>query len=404
MATLKAKKLQLALKKAQNVGRVEEAVTIDGCSIVLQNLATEDYELIIRDTAELDGAEYLHAYQIGHVSRSIVEIEGIDLRDVKFIEDDVAAGVYVVSAVASNEGQAKKAAALLGEAGLKAVVVPPEAEEELRTIRVERAEWIKQRISTWGREAISVAYRKFADLLVRAEEKAQEGIQFRIADESNEDKFRRLLVEAKALEENLPDEIIEKVLSDVGYVPGSTPEQLAEVARQAKEFAEERARAADASEAEDEQDAVQEEPSAPPPRVNTIQDFAREITSSRGAEAPQPETIDPEELMRRRQPLNRIITQPPVPVAQQQAAPVHVPAQIRDSAVAASSLGRSEQIAAIEARLDPTLPAQLAQERLAQQDVPELSRKAMPVDRNVMSIIDTKPVAGLNPKFRPIPK
>src|ERR1700744_3789741 len=148
MATLKAKRLQEALQKARNVGRVEEAVTIDDCAMVLQNLAPEDYNLIVQETADLEGAEYLHAYQIAHVSRSVVEIEGVDLRDVQFIEDDVPTGNYLLSAVVSNEAKATKAHAALLELGIQLTVEPPDENGETKTVKLEKSEWMRQRVSS----------------------------------------------------------------------------------------------------------------------------------------------------------------------------------------------------------------------------------------------------------------
>ena len=74
MATLQATRILEALEKAKRVGRIEEAVTIDGCSLVLQNLTPDDYEAINDELEGLEDIEYLHAFQAGHVARSIVEL------------------------------------------------------------------------------------------------------------------------------------------------------------------------------------------------------------------------------------------------------------------------------------------------------------------------------------------
>ena len=74
MATLQATKVLAALKKAKRVGRVEEGMTIDGCSLVLQNLSPEDYDAINQETADLEELEFIHAYQVAHLCRSLVEI------------------------------------------------------------------------------------------------------------------------------------------------------------------------------------------------------------------------------------------------------------------------------------------------------------------------------------------
>src|SRR5690349_14630212 len=108
MASFKAKKLNAALSKAKKVGRAELPVTIDGCPFVLQNLTPKDYEEIIAEIEGLEDAEYAHAYQVGHVCRSICEIDGIDLRDVKYVEDEVPAGVYLINALVKTADRAKE--------------------------------------------------------------------------------------------------------------------------------------------------------------------------------------------------------------------------------------------------------------------------------------------------------
>jgi len=375
MATLKSKKLQEALKKAKNVGRHEEPVTIDGCSLVLQSLPSSAYDAVIQEISDLEGAEYAHAYQIGHVCRSIVEIEGVDLREVQFVEDDVPSGTYLVNAVVPNEAKAKKAReVLLKELGLELTVVPPDGSEE-RTVMVERHEWLRERVASWSQEAVSIAYRKFTDVVVMAGEKAKEGIQFRVADESAEDKFRRLLAEAKEVEGELAPDLAKKVLEDAGYLQKTSEEELAEIKRRALEFQQEQQRL--------KEEVTKEEAPTPAPQESSPEDVAA--------------------LMRNRPRLNQQAMNVPVPVQTAERAPQAQPARVPPQIANAVNLSaKAREIAALEGDVDPTILEHMQQPQSLPkpQEVAELSRPTPGVDRaGFGSIYDTKPVGGINPKF-----
>lgn len=375
MATLKSKKLQQALQKAKNVGRAEEAVVIDGCSIVLQSLAPASYEAILQEVSELDGAEHVYAYQLGHVCRSIVEIEGVSLRDVEFVEDDVPVGVYLLSATVDNEAKATKAREALAELGISATLVPPDGEDGTKAVLRERHEWVRQQVATWSQEALAVAWRKYADVVVTGEQRAKEKVEFRTPDETDEDKFRRLLSEARELEQGLPPDLATKALDDLGYMHKSTPEELAEVARRTKEWADEQA-------------------------------------AKKAAPAPVPEPMpqpvaDPVELMRTRAPLNQMPVQAPAPspppMAPAQHMPAMVPQQLRQSQQTSEVESRASQIAALESEVDPSLfeRQNTYLQPTLPREVPEISKPRQVVDgAGVKGILDRPPVAGINPRFR----
>lgn len=398
MATLKSKKLQEALKKALNVGRAEEALTVDECSLVLRGLAPKDYEDIVNETTELEGIEYYQAYQMGHVCRSIVEIEGVDLRDVEFIEEDVPSGQYLINATC-GKGKAEEAKEVLAKLGLNVTLVPPDASEGMRTSLVERHEWVRQRASSWSREAIGVLYRKYADVVTEGERRARAKVEFRIPDETDEDKFRRLLGEMKELAGQLPPDLTKNIMDNAGYMAKSTPAELEEVARRAREFAIEQAKlkeeAAQAEEPPPPPPPVPPPPPPPPVRAEIPTDFPPPPPPA----APQPD-IQQElmERLRNRVPMNRTAMQAPVPssVATQPAA--GVPPQIQ---AALAESGRASQIAALEGNLDPLLVAHEPQAFPTQREIPELSRNLQHVDgKSVKSIIDKPPVVGINPRFQ----
>jgi hypothetical protein len=392
MATLQATKIREALQKAKHVGRVEEAVIIDGCSLVLQNLTTDDYNAIGAELEGLEDVEYLHAFQQAHVARSIVELGDQDLRNVDFVEDEVPAGKVLLSASlpkALAEELLKKIQASGGEGSIS-------PDGEARLVRLERYEWIRSRIlSGWGREALTVAWRKFAEVLASADEKAKNGIQFKIPDESSEERYRRLLGEMKEVEEDLPSELVQTILDEAGYMSKSSKEEL--------EAAEQKLRNMASSQEEPEKE-------APPPPVQKPQAAQKPQAE---AAAPTQAGPDPQELMRRRQPLNRQAVAPPVPQTQTktrvqpagEAAPV--PEQLRRAAQANNAiLGRAAQIAALEGAVDPSLTAEPSPPRIPRsEEVAELAQRASEVDgQRVAGITDQPPVVGINPRFRPPPR
>ena len=83
MSILSARTLRDSLQKAKGVGLVEERFTVGDCEVVVRNLRPDHYEDILADCKGLDDVGYLNAFQIGHVSRAIIELNGQDFRDVE---------------------------------------------------------------------------------------------------------------------------------------------------------------------------------------------------------------------------------------------------------------------------------------------------------------------------------
>jgi len=402
MATLQATKVLEALRKAKRVGRVEDGVVIDGCQIVMQNLSPEDYDSINRETEELDEMEFLHAYQLGHICRAIVEIEGQDLRNSDFIEDEVPSGAWAVAAYVANKDQAEKFVDEIKKANGKATVLPPE-EGASRTIKLERHEWLRDNLlSSWGREAVVVAWRKFAELLTEADEKAKEGVQFKIPDETPEERFRRLLGEIKEVEEDLPSELVRGILGDAGFISKSSAEELEAVNQRMREMGKDEQAPEQAPKASQEPATTPEAPAAPEPQQ------APEQAPEPPQQAPEP---SPADLMRTRKPVSQQVglatTQPVAAATQPAARPTQVPEQLRRAAeVNAASVGRSAKIAALEAQADPTLvaPVEDAPKPSPPAEVAVLTKKAAPVDGAALrDIVDRPPAVGINPRFKPKP-
>ena len=194
MTTVQEDRILEALAKASNIGLVEEPVTVMGCNVVMRNLLPEEYLAITREVEGLADTDFLFAYQMGHICRSVIEIGDLDLRTTEYVETEVLDK--------ENPGAKTK-------------------------ISLERHEWLRRKVlSTWGREALSTLYRKFADVLQKADDLSVDGVQFVVPDETAEDKIRRLVLELKAAEEDLPEELVNKVLGENGYMHKTTAQEM----------------------------------------------------------------------------------------------------------------------------------------------------------------------------------
>lgn len=319
MATLQASRVKEALIRASSVGRIEETVNLADCEIVFRSLGPDEFEAIVKDCEELEDVEYLHAYQIGHLCRSIVQFESVDLRGVDLVEVEIEDR--------NNPGS---------------TVVK----------KVEIAAWLRDNyVRKWGKEAISIGFRKVAELMAKAEEEAKKNIKFDLPDELDEDKYRRLLSEIREIEENLPEDLSTKALEDFGYAHRSTPEELAEVERRVREFSEEQAALAT------------EVP--PPPKSST------------------PPNV--EDLMKNRQPLNTPIPATSVPSV-----------EIRTTS------DKSSRLAALEKEVDPGILD--AVQAISGTEVPEYTKiSKIDIDK-AAQIVDQPPIVGINPRFRKRPQ
>jgi hypothetical protein len=387
MGTLSARNLRESLQKARNIGIIEERVTLfDDVELVVRNLRPDEYEAIQTECKDQEGLNYLYAFQEGHVKRAIVELNGQDLRDIEYVEEE--------------EDDPKKP-------------------NSTKKVKYELADWLhKNFVSTWSKEALYVAFRKVEDAVERAEKRAKEGIEFLTPDETDEDRFRRLVGELKELEDALPSKLFDLVLDENGLMRKSTADEIKRAMEKAGEIAraeEEARKQAAAAAAASEQPAIV----TPPPRPQPL------VTPPPQPAPPQPEPPAPVDLMRNRQPMNQAAVDVPQPLIvsprqntvpatrqPQQAAPpdnVHPPVQgaIPGPQLHGSAAVRSARNAALEAEADsagalaPTgtpLPAKPA-------EVPILEKKQTPIDpKAAASVMDPKPRGGINPHYRPPPR
>lgn len=388
MAVLQLARIQEALAKARQVGRLTDSFSILGCDLVIQTLNPEDHEGVFEDTKGLDDVEYYNAYQLGGISRSIIEINGVDLRDTDFIEAEVPEDHRVVSVVVSAD-MAQQVVKALEESGLQPLVSSVENEEP-QTVRLERHVWLKEYVlKNWGREALNVAWRKLAELMVESEQKAKEGVQFRIPDESPEDKYRRLLGELQEIEDEMPDELVASVLESQGYLKGTSAQEKEAIKERARKFAEEQSHNQAAAVPEE----PQEEVSLP------------SVEQSASEEKPASDPSLPAQRMQKRQPLNRVAVAPKVP---QESVPrmarQPVDPEIKRTAINMRS-SRSEQIAQLEGQLG-LVPTEVNSEDLPVAPVaPEEVAEIRPLEKidpkAITKLVDAPPKAGINPRYRP---
>lgn len=373
MGTLSARNLTEALSQARNIGLVEESFVLGDISVVVRNLRPDQYDSIFKECQGLADIEYLNAWQMGHVTRAICEINGLDLREGTVVEDEEP---------------------------------DPKRPGHMRTVKQELHTWLrKQVLSTWSRESIYICYRKVADAIEAGEKKAQDGVAFRIPDESPEDKYRRLLGEIKEIEEEVPEKILTAVLRENGLMRQSTQEEVD---------------AAGATLAQ-----VEVEPSAPR-QATSVPEPARQEPEPVRTQEPEPVRQEPEpeprrtagppspdrmaQLLRNRVPLNQGVSPEAVqPVPQEHVTPLYVeptrPAVPLQAVPQTALTGRSAESAALEGGLDALL-ADRANPPVNLQ--PQTQRPEIRVGSNpkmdptaAQAILDTPPVGGINPRFRP---
>jgi hypothetical protein len=306
MTTLQVSKLKAVLDRAKHAGHCEESATICGIPLVFSSLPPSAYTDIIQELEDVPEVEYPLAYQIEHVCRSLVEIDGVDLRGVDSIE------------------------------------VPGDGAPVL----VERHQWIKDDVmSDWSREMVIVAFKKVMDALDAAEEKAKAGVSFRIQNESDEDKFHRLLAELRDIGAELPPDLRGSILKEHGLLEATSKAELEALNADAKRWLQESRETLQNPDVEQESEPlpVPSERTAPrvtkAPVVRAPQQLVQALESEEETESddtmddvdppdeydgplpgqpvaaagPIPKPKTPRDMLQSRTPLNRQPIAPPVP-------------------------------------------------------------------------------------------
>jgi hypothetical protein len=395
MGVMSARSLRESLKKAQNVGIVEERVQLfDDCEVVVRNLRPDEYEAIHAELKELDEIAYLNGFQRGHVKRAIVELNGQDLRDVQFVDEDEE---------------------------------DPKRPGQMKTVKLELADWLNKNVLfTWSKEAIYIVYRKVEDAVAKAEKRAKEGIEFLTPEETDEDKYRRLIGEVKDLEQNLPQKLVEKVLDEKGYMLKSTAEEVKRAMERMETLREHPLKAAQAAAAAAPQQPVPQPPPvqvAPPVQQPPMRAPVPQ-PAPQAQQQPAQSVPDPSVLMQGRQPMNQVyddVPQPlivsptpnrngPIPAGPRSPAPpqeqIHPPIQqsIPGPTLHGSAAVRGAKQAALEMDADQSgaMTAPTTQLLTRVPRGPVIEHKLPPMDpRLIAQNIDPKGREPLNPHFRP---
>lgn len=345
MGMVSAKELLASLDKARNMGLVEESFDLCGHSLVVRNLRPVEIEAVLLGCKGLEDLQYINTYQREHVARGIVELDGFDLREIDFIDDEEP---------------------------------DPKNKGAMKRTRVERYKWLDEKIVvTWSQEAIFTAYRKIGDCTQLADKQAKNGVTFLTSDETSEEKFRRILGELKEAEEEVPAQLLDKTLEEFGLVRRSTIEEL----NAAEEKLSRLRREEEAAEKAAEEVAVEPEPPISPVAVA----MAKRKPLNQVEEAPPPERVVP-----------KPVQAPP------QVVPVRAPMPSRAAELAALegdadvAGALSDQMVGQHKAYSLQKPGEVAELGGSQ---PILDREA--AAREAASIIDRPPAAGINPRFRP---
>ncbi len=184
--TISARQFAAALQKAKNVGHVEESVTIDGMQITLRTLGPDLEVLATKDiprNADSTEAEMANHFVKSHLARAIVELEGMDLRDVQFIED----------------------------------VPDPTPKEPSRVSKLEKHAFLLRHVlSGWSKPAMLAAWDKLGEITEESEKKAREGVVFKPPAETPDEKIRRLLVDLRETSEQISEVHMDRLLAEHG--------------------------------------------------------------------------------------------------------------------------------------------------------------------------------------------
>lgn len=336
MTILKASRLKAVLDRARDAGQVEESVRIAGLDLVFSSLVSEAYNAILDELKDVPETSYAMCYQVEHVCRSLVQVDEESFRGVDFIEVDAA-----------SPG------------------APP--------VRVERHQWLKDNlISTWSREMVQIAFRKVMDAIKGAEERAAEGVQFRVETETDEETYRRLLAEVKEAGAELPDEMREAILKEEGLLVATSKAELTELDERSRSWAQSAEEAMLAP-----VEAAERRPPEEPPRA------PQQLVQAQGP-APAAAASEPLPVPAGRVPLNQMPIHDPVPVnpVDQGAAtanrrsPPPAPDQVHD-------LSRTARVAALEE--DPNFVV--------------LEREPRVDAQQTRAILEKPPVGGINAKY-----
>jgi hypothetical protein len=356
--SLQVKKISEAIKKAQRVGEVEEPFTVAGCSVVLRNLTNEEFEAVMQEVEDLEELQYVGAYKKGHLARSICEVNGESLREYDYVEVEI------------EEPDPRSPSLMVA-----------------KSIKLERHKFVHDYIlSSWSREVIDTAWRKFNDVVAKSEKVSTEGVSFIVPDETPDEKYRRLLSEAKEVESSLPSDLQEKILGEVGYMLKTSQEEFDQVSEKLARVQPTEVQAPPQEVAPVEAPQVAKRvplyaqvPQTPPTPKEPLE-RAVELPRKPFRETLEP---DPEVLERAARSVSKPV---------ERAVPTLDPSQVKS--------GRFREIGSLEG--DLVIPQGAVQpEASTPYEVVELAPKLKLNPEEAASVFDAPPMGGINPRYRP---
>lgn len=178
---LQARSIEKSMAKAFNLGISEDSFEVLGVQITIRNLTAPEWQSALDSAQSSEDDVEVQDMRLQLLSRSVVELDGVSFRGVSSIE--------------------------LDELDVKGN--PKVIEKE--------AYLIEHVFSTWPSEVQSIVNDKFFDLSREVEARAKLGVVFHSPQETPEEKFRALLIEAKDLQSQIPFDLSEKILKDTGF-------------------------------------------------------------------------------------------------------------------------------------------------------------------------------------------
>lgn len=184
---LQARAIEKTMAKAFNLGITEDTFEILGVQITIQTLSEPQWTEVIERSRKRDEEEEMYpdlalrVSQIDFLARSVVEIDGVSFRGVSSVELDAE-------------------------------------DESGKPVVIEKEEYLIHHVfNTWPLEVLDAINGKFFDLIRTVETRAKSGLVFHTPQDTPEEKFRELLLEAKDLKGQIPFDLSEKILADTGF-------------------------------------------------------------------------------------------------------------------------------------------------------------------------------------------
>ncbi len=185
---LSFEKLKSSFERMISESFFQDSFSFLGDTITLRSLSKNEYDEIAAemvgfetsDSNESKKAQYITEYCYRHLSRSIVEVGGVNFRGVSYVD-----------------------------LGHEKVPVQLFLKENF--------------LSRLSHEAFNVLWNKFNEVVEQGEKKNRQGVVFITPDERPDEKIERLLKEASLLLTEVPESLVKRILEKYDYPVGVVP-------------------------------------------------------------------------------------------------------------------------------------------------------------------------------------